>query len=219
MLSLTLGLLLGGDIELNPSPITYLCGECEKAVAANHRALQCDGCDQWIHIKCCNVKPKDYAVMCRQESISWICDHCSLPNFSDSFFNDSVTDINNSFAAPANSSETSEENEQTDMHQNNANPANGKHINKDCSRQQYTKKHRTLHGTESHLDSTVKDGKFFPPSYDIYYKDRNSCGGAVFLVVDKSLVSSESDIDCNSESVWAKLQVKGSPAVILGAHY
>ncbi len=127
-------------------------------------------------------------------------------------------------------------NEQAGMHQSSTNPTNGKHrelklMTINCCSLRSTCKQALfqvaihqealdiIFGTESHPDSTVKDGEVFPPTYDIYCKDRNSCGGGVFLVVDKSLVSSECNIDSNSESVWAKLQVKGSPAVILGAHY
>ena len=28
------------------------CGICQKAVAKSHKAIECDLCKRWIHIKC-----------------------------------------------------------------------------------------------------------------------------------------------------------------------
>ena len=32
--------------------IKYPCTVCGRSVAKNHKALQCDYCDQWFHLKC-----------------------------------------------------------------------------------------------------------------------------------------------------------------------
>ena len=47
-------LLLAGDIPLNPGPRKpqYPCGLCLYAVSARQRAIQCDNCEFWIHLKC-----------------------------------------------------------------------------------------------------------------------------------------------------------------------
>ena len=37
------------------------CGICTKAVHNNHKAIKCDICDFWIHIKCNNLDKNDYA--------------------------------------------------------------------------------------------------------------------------------------------------------------
>ena len=51
------------------------CGICKKAVGNNHRAIQCDVCKFWVHIKCNNISPPTY-----QEYIGdddpWICINC-----------------------------------------------------------------------------------------------------------------------------------------------
>ena len=36
------------------------CGKCNRHVAINHKAIQCDVCDKWIHIKCNGLKDVDY---------------------------------------------------------------------------------------------------------------------------------------------------------------
>ena len=56
----SLGLLvikLSGDVHSNPGPIKYPCHACQRPVANNHRAMGCESCGIWVHIKCGGVKP------------------------------------------------------------------------------------------------------------------------------------------------------------------
>ena len=92
-------LLISGDIEPNPGPIRHPCGICECPVAANHRAICCDSCDTWIHIKCANMSTKKYQKH-QNSSCTWICFRCGMPTFSDSFFeNSTISNLSNSFPA------------------------------------------------------------------------------------------------------------------------
>jgi hypothetical protein len=45
-------LIISGDISLNPGPVKNPCGLCAKPVAKNNRAVLCEGCNYWWHIKC-----------------------------------------------------------------------------------------------------------------------------------------------------------------------
>ena len=36
------------------------CGICFRPVAFNHKAIVCDACEKWIHIKCNKLDDKDY---------------------------------------------------------------------------------------------------------------------------------------------------------------
>lgn len=45
-------LLLERYVAVNPGPTRFPCDVCNRPVAVNHRALQCDGCSVWTHIKC-----------------------------------------------------------------------------------------------------------------------------------------------------------------------
>ena len=38
----------------------FPCSSCEKNVNTNHRSIQCDICDHWIHLKCNFLNSKDY---------------------------------------------------------------------------------------------------------------------------------------------------------------
>ena len=42
-----LSLILSGDIALNPGPVKYPCGSCEKPVKSNQHGILCDGCEFW----------------------------------------------------------------------------------------------------------------------------------------------------------------------------
>ena len=51
-------------------------GICFKPVATNHRAIQCDHCDSWIHIKCQYLDANDYKQFQNDSSRSFVCIPC-----------------------------------------------------------------------------------------------------------------------------------------------
>ena len=50
---------------VNPS---YPCGVCSKNVGERMRALQCDICQYWNHIKCDNIDPSYYEILKKPEN-------------------------------------------------------------------------------------------------------------------------------------------------------
>jgi hypothetical protein len=52
------------------------CGICFKPVGDNHRSIQCDVCNFWIHIKCNNISPSLYQELIQDED-PWICIKCN----------------------------------------------------------------------------------------------------------------------------------------------
>ena len=56
-------------------PVSFPCGICCKPVASNHRAVQCDVCDLWIHIKCNSISPKEYEKLMESDN-QWTCIKC-----------------------------------------------------------------------------------------------------------------------------------------------
>ena len=78
--SLSLLLLLSGDISTNPGPRTtkYPCGVCKKAVKWGQDAIRCDGCETWYHIDCMSMNPQVYNILANHCNISWICCQCGL---------------------------------------------------------------------------------------------------------------------------------------------
>ena len=56
--------------------IKYPCTVCGRSVAKNHKALQCDYCDQWVHIKCNLIDKKAYELF-KQDGSPWSCIKCT----------------------------------------------------------------------------------------------------------------------------------------------
>ena len=52
------------------------CSDSSKTVAQNHRAVNCDQCHKWCHIKCGQVKPGDCKVLQNMVSFDWVCPPC-----------------------------------------------------------------------------------------------------------------------------------------------
>ena len=78
--------------SLHPGPVKFPCAICSRPLASNHCALQCDYCDFWCHIKCVGVPPTQYNELIGSVT-SWICPHCGVIQFSDSFFSTSESDL------------------------------------------------------------------------------------------------------------------------------
>ena len=56
--------------------IKYPCNICSKSVHRNHRAIQCDICDQWSHISCNFIDNKTYQKL-KESDEEWYCIICN----------------------------------------------------------------------------------------------------------------------------------------------
>ena len=65
------------------------CGLCSGDVLNNHKAVQCDKCEMWVHNDCSFVTDFQYETM-QNSSCTWICPKCEFFNFSDSFFSEQL---------------------------------------------------------------------------------------------------------------------------------
>lgn len=60
---------------MSAANIKTLCKQCTKVVKKNHRAIQCDACNDWVHMKCASLSAQDY-VKLGSSSESWFCICC-----------------------------------------------------------------------------------------------------------------------------------------------
>ena len=56
--------------------IKYPCGICSKSVKENQKALQCDICDKWIHLKCNLLNLSTYEKL-KHDPNPWFCLNCT----------------------------------------------------------------------------------------------------------------------------------------------
>ena len=62
------------------------CGICHKSVNDNQKAILCDMCDLWIHMKCNGTTVKEYEMYCKEDdNIPWMCILCSIDELASKF--------------------------------------------------------------------------------------------------------------------------------------
>ena len=70
-----------GDVESNPGPainskIITLCSVCQKNVRSNNRAIECDVCKHWCHIKRGEISLREYRRLQNIQTFDWTCPSC-----------------------------------------------------------------------------------------------------------------------------------------------
>ncbi len=231
-------LLLGGDIQINPGPnYKYLCGVCSKPVKSNQKYLQCDNCNLRYHTKCCRIHNDMCNSLLAKSSCVWMCPQCDLPNFSNSFLdNSSELNLNNSFSALDSLITSNSEHTKAQTKPSNTAPKpsrrklKGMIINcnglKSISRSNELKALLDLHnpdfvlGTESKLEQDIPSYSIFPSNYAIFRNDRNRNGGGVFQAVRSDLVCTEEpDFINDCEIIWTSLKLSNCKTLYLSAFY
>ena len=98
------------DIESNPGPdfsecsqngssSKYPCGYCHLEVTwSNIMSIMCDNCDQWYHADCQGIGNTTFDIL-SQSKVSWCCNQCNFPNYSQGLFEslDTLTDTSSTF--------------------------------------------------------------------------------------------------------------------------
>ena len=94
-------LKLSGNVHLNPGPksngpssrtasVGDKCSSCARCLRSNQNGVQCSSCHARFHIKCSGMTSHELRLYHRLRLPSWSCITCSLSQFSDSFFSDSL---------------------------------------------------------------------------------------------------------------------------------
>ena len=72
----------------------YPCGICSKNVNSNHKAIQCDRCNYWNHIKCDNIDNKTYEYLKHSNDCEiFYCRLCKYEMFTSQNVSDENLDI------------------------------------------------------------------------------------------------------------------------------
>jgi len=94
-------LIVSADICPNPGStatvnISAKCAVCKRTMAKTHRAVTCDSCSKWCHIKCGGVSVNEYRRLQMEDEIPWICPICTVPSDPEplhSFVDDSTLEV------------------------------------------------------------------------------------------------------------------------------
>lgn len=228
-------LLASGDLELNPGPTKYPCGECTKPVKSNQKGIACDACIKWFHIKCLpsssRITDAEYRKYQIDENLSWECPSCQFPHLEDdSYFDPSISSMDLSQMSVA-----SHDEDQCDPYEGikdyrKKHPKNLviMHINinsfrykynllLDILRQRYID---VLFINETKLDDSFPTAQFNINGYNLYRKDRNINGGGLMAYVHDSIPSRMRDQPETSalESMALELKMDGDRWLIIGGY-
>ncbi|CAC5378759.1 unnamed protein product [Mytilus coruscus] len=232
--------------EPNPGPTKYPCGSCSKAVTWRQKAVCCDTCDEWYHIKCEGIDQHMYKIL-NNSNISWECIKCGMPNFSTTFFNTTI-ETSNSYAdlstddntcnldhigTPTHTSSPILKQKSKPFKQNKKQstvpPLRVLTINFQSIKNKKPEideiidscQPDVIFGTETWLSNDTSAYEYISPSkYTIYTKNRKDGYGGVLLAITNTLITShvpELDTDC--ELIWAKITPTGNKTTYLGAYY
>ena len=236
-------LTLSGDIETNPGPIKYPCSVCNKRVTWKCKALQCDECDLWAHIRCVNISPITYDNLAESSAL-WMCPLCGIPNFTPSLLGSSLDPDLMEQPNHGNSSSASLPEDigeplftsspvRTRPHNKHQNIGkNLKILNVNC---QSISAHRgefqnlilstdpdIIIATETWLTPAISNSECFPTDlYQVERKDRTRGRGGGILIACKTSLSMTREIDLETECelMWCKLNLRQSKSLYIGAFY
>ena len=193
-------------------------------VATTHRAMGCDQCSRWIHIKCGNISVKDYNLFkVGNDPYPWKCPVCEPP--------EAPADASSSFS-DSNCSTQSERSNDSSSNNNRARSDRVKVVAANVTSVYSKGKGAALKsliattgadifiGCESELTKDRVDSDFLPPKYLAIRLDKGKDRRGVFIAHREDLVITEVKVnDTSAEFVLAKLEVNGNPDLYIASFY
>ena len=225
-------LRLCGDIIPTPGPTNeHYCPVCNRSVAKNHRAVSCDSCTRWCHIKCGGISVKQYKEFDARQSFSWVCPPCldilqQLP-FANASLVDSSLSSENSFSSgddtiflPGYQKLALEHAKNFKIGHINANSIGGLKF-EEIRHWLELNYFDLLVITETKLNSTFPDSQFQVHGFRLLRNDRNRCGGGVAMFIRSNIpfmrakrLESFIDIEC----VAVRLKLSNSWTTFVGLY-
>ena len=197
-------ILLSGDVNLNPGPVKDPCFLCNKGCRSNQKAVQCDDCHNWYHVKCIGMKNCEYFDLVSDPSANWICTMCiCLPSHLPDMDDDSHG-----------SSSTSHDLEIRMVRGFKVGHLNVNRLfNKLDSVKEPIDKYSfdILALSETWLTSEICDNEISIKGYSIVRKDRQDsskvCGGGVLIYVRDGIpfIRQTDFVDDNFECLWIQI--------------
>ena len=234
---------LSGDIHPNPGPYgrpICACGSCHQPVRNRDKAILCEECNQWHHIHCIGISPSSYNSLINQSAF-WSCDHCGIPNVTNSPSRNKQSNSTNSwsmlstptfhtsqnagliFAPNPQNTSTPEHHKKT---QGNTlkgiliNTNSVKSIEKATQLKATIQSKNPDRNPETKLDANYATYSFLPPNYEAIRKDRNVHGGGVLIAFHDNIVAEPlQNLNSNCEIVWKKIHFARNKYIYFASYY
>ena len=207
-------LVLAGDLELNPGPVSNPCGLCQKGCRSNQREIQCD---PWFHAKCLHTSQEEYSRL-GEPSLTWYCHTCLLP----------TADFNSVSTPGMTASKATS--------RNNNPPVKIKsrglkiaHLNirsflgklDQLKLLMSSKPFDILTLSETWLCKDILDSELELPGYTCTRMDRsNKCGGGVIIYCRDGLVFSTKDnLKSPNKALWMQVNQTKCKPLLIGCVY
>ena len=228
---LTLALLICGDVHPCPGPPRFPCTICSKGVRKNSKAVSCDICEQWIHIKCARISLSHYNHLAESNcDFSFVCQVCesnSLP-----FSNCDTLDFGDDYS-PTQEQRNEPQNSNVDnLDFYECFKKKGLHFVHVNARSILPKiselrliaansKAAVIGVSETWLDDSVNDSEVSIDNYNIYRKDRSRNGGGVCVYVRSDFAfNTRSDLQNEGiEAVWIDLILPKTKPILICIAY
>ena len=203
-------LLISGDVSVNPGPSKQPCGSnaCHTTVAKTHRAVLCEACLYWWHIKCADITLNEYKALSNSED-PWLCKTCQTFQFSESFYDNNSTVSYDHDTSLNNLNETlpSVFDEIKNVRNNHTYKFMVSHLNINSLKSKFVEIHELLNDkivdlffiSETKLDPTFRDSLFEVSGYKMERKDRNIHGGGIVSYIRSDIPSRRrADLEMNN---------------------
>ncbi|XP_072043026.1 uncharacterized protein [Amphiura filiformis] len=208
------------------------CGMCKGPINHCHKAVQCDNCEQWHHIRCGGMDDITYNTL-HDQTFLWMCPACEVVVFSDSFFTSSSEKSFNSSNTEKSCDNSSAEIDDGDQVPIRKTPGTRGKLsiliincqsirNKSADLEVLidTIKPDIIQATETWLNPDIKNTELPLDTYNVFRKDRSSSShGGVLFASKKDLVVTEIALKTRKETLWTQLEIKGGKKVIFGTAY
>jgi hypothetical protein len=240
-------LLRGGDIEANPGPRTRIhknkCTKCEKGVISTSKAVSCDSCNEWTHIRCTgNITNEDYEKLTHIKNFSFFCEGCTLKDLgngevvdctqSDSIESNNINvdtsanitqNSNDAFQLPTESSDDQYQCfSKKGMHYLHLNARSLLPKISELRHIANRTKAAVISVTETWLDSSVTNSEINIEGCNIVRRDRNRQGGGVCTYINERYAFSTKALDQpdkENESIWIDIYLPKTKPITVGTCY
>ena len=234
VLFIFINFMLCGDIQSNPGP-PYPCVVCSKGIRSNSKAISCDNCLEWTHVKCTNsISIKQYNQLCSNDSdFSFECNKClnlHLPLFDCVNPTTESEDVQNIHTPSEEVDWKSVSDSPDQVLKTISNKGlNIVHLNvrsllpkiDEIHHMAITTNCSILGISETWLDDSVTDAEIQIAGYVVIRKDRNRQGGGVCIYIKDTLAFNiRSDIkNDNCEFIFLDVLLPKTKPILVGVCY